>query len=113
MNRYFRGTIEPYGNNRRTSADGCIADHIMVLPCARAHMAWENRLQSDWNAAGKADLSTVGVPAQEQPKISIRGLLIYLWRVRQQNRKNAWWDAGRSLLNIVDAVEMCIIDTGY
>jgi len=112
MERNFRGAIEPRRNDRGASADGCIADHIKVLPCARTHMTWKNRIQSDWNAAGKADLPTVGVPAEEQAKVSIGSLLIDLRRMRQQDRKIPERDASRCLLNIVDAIKMRIIDTG-
>jgi hypothetical protein len=39
-------------------------------------MARKHRIQSDWNTAGQTDLSTVGVPAEKQAKIGVRGLLI-------------------------------------
>src|SRR6266446_447830 len=109
MERDFRGAIEPRGNDRGASADGCVANHITVLPCARTHMTGKNRIQSDRNAAGKADLPTMGVPAEEQAKVSIGSLLIDLRRVRQQDRKIPEGDSGRCLLNVVDAIKMRII----
>ena len=50
-------------------------------------MTWKDRRQSDRNAPGKADLPAMGVPAEEQAKVSVGSLLIDLRCVRQQDRK--------------------------
>src|SRR5271169_5193243 len=108
----FRGAIEPDRNDRGASANGCIANHVTVLPCARTHMTWKNRIQGDRDPAGKADLPTMGVSAEEQAKVGIGSLLIDLRRMRQQDGKIPERDSGRSLLNIIDAIKMRIINTG-
>jgi hypothetical protein len=63
MERDFRGAIEPHGDNRAASTDRCIANHITVPPWTRTHVAWQDRIQRDWNTARETNLPTVGVPA--------------------------------------------------
>jgi hypothetical protein len=78
----FWGAIEPHRNNRGASADGRITNHVTILPWTRTHMARQDRVQSDRNAPGKANLSTMGVPAEEQTEVGIGRLLVDLRRVR-------------------------------
>ena len=75
-------------------------------------MTWENGVQRDWDATGKADLSPVRMPAEEQAKISIGSLLINLWRMRQQDRELPYRNPRRRLLNIIDAIKVCVINAG-
>ena len=82
MERDFRGAIKPHRDNRAASTDRCIGNHITVLPWARTHMAWQDRIQGDWNAPGEANLPAMSVPAEEQAEVGIRRLLIDLGRVR-------------------------------
>jgi hypothetical protein len=85
MKRDFRGAIEPHRNYRGAGTDRRIANHISVLPCSRAHVAWQDRIQSDWNPPRKTNLPAMGVPAEEQAEVSIRRLLVDLRSVHRAN----------------------------
>src|ERR1700688_2355300 len=113
MQRDLWGAIVPHRNHARACTNGRVADHITVLPWTGPNMTWKDRRQSNRNAPGKADLPAMGVPAEEQAKVSIGSLLIDLRCVRQQDRKIPEGDSGRSLLNVIDAIKMRIIDPGW
>src|SRR5579872_2361788 len=61
---------------------------------------------------GQAYLSAMGMTAQQQIEIGMRGLAIDLRRVRQQDRKLVVRDLGCGLLYVVDPEIVGIVDAG-
>ena len=58
----------------------------------------------------KTNLPAMGVAAQQELEVGVGGLPVNLRRVRDENRKRFVRDIGGSLLDIVDAVEMGIVN---
>src|ERR1700693_4728301 len=75
-------------------------------------MPRQNRIQRDRNRTGQANLTSVGVAAQEQFEVSVRRLAVNLRRMREQDGKFVVRYFGRRILDIVGPVVMGIIDTG-
>ena len=75
-------------------------------------MTWENGVQRNRNATGKADLSPVCASAEEQAEIGVGSLLIDLWGMRQEDGESFYRDSCCRLLNIIDAIKVCIINAG-
>src|SRR6266511_6429522 len=87
MQGYFRETIEPHGNDDRSGADRGIPNHVMILPRSRAHVPRQDRIQSDRDGTGEADLASVGMTAQQQIEIGMGSLAVDLRRMGKENGK--------------------------
>ena len=89
MQSDFRATIKSYGNDRRTRSDRRVPNHVTIFPSTRAHVSRKNRSKSDGGSSWKANLTTVGMPAQHQVELGISSLPINFRRVRKKNRELA------------------------
>src|SRR6266566_744750 len=76
MQRNLRKTINPHRNDGGPDADRGVARHLAVLPGARAHTPRQNRGECDGDRAGQADLTPVGMAAEQQIEADMRRLAI-------------------------------------
>ena len=112
MKRNFWKTIDANWNYGCSGANRRIANHLMVLPSARAHVPGYDRTQLDGNGARQTDLTAMGVPTQQKVEPSMRGVAIDLRSMRKENGKPVVWNVRGGLFDVVDSVEMCVVDTG-
>jgi len=74
MKRNFRKTINADGNDRCPDTDRGISHHVAMFPWSRAHMPWQNRIESDLDRSRQTDLTPMGMTAHKQIETAVCGL---------------------------------------
>src|SRR4029079_5485701 len=110
MQRDFWRAVEAHRNDGRSRAHRRVADQLTIFPSAGAHRTRQDRIESDRDSPGKADLAAMGMAAQEEIEVGTGSLPIYFWRVGDQNRKLVVRYCGRCHLNGVHSIAMCALD---
>jgi hypothetical protein len=70
----FWKTINADGNDRCPDTDRGIPHHLAMFPRSRAHMPWQNRIESDWDRTRRTDLTSMGMAAHKQIETAVCGL---------------------------------------
>ncbi len=83
-----------------------------MSPCASAESAGQIGFEQDGNAARQANLPTMRMSAQHQVETGVGGLPINFRSVRKQDRDTTMWNIRRRFLDVVCAIEMCVVDPG-
>src|SRR5471030_2818306 len=100
MQGHFRRTVQPHSNNARPRTNRSVAAHFVILPSARSHSPWQDRLQLYRDGTRQTKLASVCMAAQHQIEISVGSLAENFRCMRQQDRETVLRDLRSRLFDV-------------